>query len=169
VFFRYWDRMHRFARLQLIGPVVLFCAVLAAESAAYALAEMPSSAFLWYLNLDVFGLFRKSRILMGDWGAIPFGQLMIAAPLAALAAAGLLWRRNLVAAAASNLSFVYAVFLVYSWQFWNGAAQARAASLTLVQVPAGYDLWLFAVLLLASFLSFAVSHLLYLRAVQGRA
>ena len=161
--------MHKFARLQLIGPAVLFCAVLAAESAAYALAEVPSSAFLWYLNLDVFGLFRKSRVLMGEWGAIPFGQLLIAAPLAALAAAGFLWRRNLVAAAAANLSFVYAVFLVYSWQFWSSAAQVRSASLTLVQAPVGYDLCLVAVLLIASFLSFAVSHLLYLRAVQGRA
>jgi len=36
--------MQRSARLQLVGPVALFCAVLAAEAAAYALAGNTAEA-----------------------------------------------------------------------------------------------------------------------------
>ena len=67
--------MQRFARLQLVGPVVLFCAVLAAEAAAYALAQMPSSGFLWYLNPEVFSIFRRSRAALAELGNVPFAQV----------------------------------------------------------------------------------------------
>ena len=74
--------MQGFARLQLVGPVVLFCAVLAAEAAAYALAQMPSSGFLWYLNLEVFSIFRRSRAALAELGNLPFAQvLLIAGPM----------------------------------------------------------------------------------------
>ena len=124
--------MHRFARLQLIGPLALLGLLLAAEGAAYALVQRPSSAFLWYLNLEVFGLFRPSRLLLGDFAMFPFSLLLIGAPVALIAIAGVAYRWNLPLAVASNLSFVYSGFLLYSWQFWRGIGQPREASLTVV-------------------------------------
>jgi hypothetical protein len=161
--------MRSLARLQLVGPLVLFCAVGAAEAAAYALADDPSSALLWYLNLEVFSIFRKSRMALADYGAVPFAQLLIVGPLALLAIAGLVWRRNLMVAISSNLSLIYAGFLLCSWHYWNSAGQAKTASLAAVQMPTGSDFYLFAVLLLASFMSFAASHYVYLRLLRSHA
>ena len=53
--------MNRLAKLQLIGPIFLFAAVLAAEVAAWALSMFPSSEALWYVNLGLFGLFQRNR------------------------------------------------------------------------------------------------------------
>ena len=160
--------MHGLARLQLIGPLVLFCAVGMAEAAAYALADTPSSALLWYLNLEVFGIFRRSRAFLADYVSLPFAQLMLVAPLAILAMAGLARRRRLLAAISSNLSFVYAIFVLFCWHYWNSIGQVRAASLAMVQVPTGSALYLLATLLAASFLSFAASHYIYIRLLRSR-
>ena len=103
--------MQRSARLQIIGPLVLFFAVLAAEGAAYALSEMPSSAFLWYLNLEVFSLFRKSRAALAEVGNLPFAQvLLIAGPITAIGMIGLSLKNKLCLAISSNLSFCFAAF-----------------------------------------------------------
>ena len=162
--------MQSLARIQLVGPLVLLAAVGAAEAAAYALADNPASAFLWYINLEVLSIFRKCRVVFADYANFPFAQLLlIAAPLALLAITGLALRRNLLTAISSNLSFVYAGVLLYSYHYWNGAGQARAASLADVQMPTGNDLYLFAVLLLTSSISFATSHYLYLRLLRSRA
>jgi hypothetical protein len=159
--------MQRAARLQLIGPFVLFGAVLAAETAAFALAAKPSSGFLWYLNLEIFGLFRKSRAVLGDL-AFPFAQLVLfAGPLLALTVLGHALRRNLMVALASNLSLFYAGFLFMSWHFWHTKG-LKAASLAPMHVPNGNEFIWFVALLLASLLSAAASHLLYIRAVRAR-
>ena len=162
--------MQRLARMQLIGPLVLLAAVLAAETAAYALALAPSSSLLWYLNLEVFSIFRKSRLHLGELSATPFAQLlMIAGPLALAACVGFALKRTLISAIASNLSLVYAAFLVYSWHHWQTFKQVKAASLISVQVPTGSDLYLFAILLIASVASFLASHCLYLRTARSAA
>ena len=162
--------MQGLVRLQLAGPLAFFVAVLAADSAAYALADAPSSAWLWYLNLEVFSIFRKSRNALSDVCGLPFAQLfLIAGPLACLACTGLALKRNLLTAISSNLSFVYAAFVVYSWHHWNSFGSVKSASLALVHVPTGNDLYLFIVLLLTSFASFVASHFLYFRAVRNEA
>jgi hypothetical protein len=160
--------MQRIARIQLIGPLVLLGAVAAAEAAAFALAFAPSSSLLWYLNLEVFSIFRKSRIYLGDLSAIPFAQLLfIAGPLALIAGLGLVLKRNLVLAVASNLSLVYAAVLIYSWHHWHTFKHMKSASLVWVQVPSGSDLYFFAILLIASSASFVASHCFYLRAARS--
>jgi hypothetical protein len=160
--------MQGLRRLQLIGPLVLLCAVGAAEAASRALASDPTSALLWYLNLELFSIFRKSGAFLDQYGSVPFAQLLFVALLAVLIVAGLARRSALPAAIASNLSFVYAGFLLYSWHHWNSLGQVRAASLAPVQVPAGSTLYLFVSLLLASFVSFAASHYFYLRLLRSR-
>ena len=47
-----WPGLQETIRLQLVGPLLLLCAVAAAETLAYVLAENPSSAVLWYVNLE---------------------------------------------------------------------------------------------------------------------
>jgi hypothetical protein len=159
--------MTRAARLQLIGPAVLFSAVLAAESAAYLLTQAPSSAFLWYLNLEVFSLFRKSRGALADYCSLPFAQVWImAGPMALIGLLGLAFKRNICLAISSNLSFVFAAFAAYSWYEWNSLGKVKAASLVWVGAPTGGSLYLFLILLTASFFSFAASHLLYFRELK---
>jgi len=158
------------SRLQLVGPIVLLCAALAADSAAYGLTQAPSSAFLWYLNLDAFNLFRKSRVILGQYFDFPFIQvLMIAGPLALVGLIGLALKRNLYLAIASNIGFTYAAFLAYSWYAWDNVGKVTSVSLAFVYAPTGDSLYLFVVLLTASFVSFVLSHFLYFRALRFEA
>lgn len=158
--------MHRLTRLQLIGPVVLFATVGAADIIAYALAHAPSSATLWFLNQEVFSIFRKSRSVFASYVTAPFVHLFIASLLVMLAVTGLVLRRNLLLAVSSNLSLVCAGILVYSSFYWNSLGQVRAASLVAVQVPTGHDLYFFMLLLVGSLVSFAASHFVYFRLLR---
>jgi hypothetical protein len=162
--------MQRSARLQLVGPVALFCAVLAAEAAAYALAQAPSSAFLWYLNLEVFSLFRKSRAALAEAGNLPFAQvLLIAGPIVAIGLVGLLLKNKLCLAISSNLSFCFAAFIALNWHSWTTATHVKAASLAFVQVSSGSTLLMIGALAITSFLSFGASHFLYFGALRSKA
>lgn len=158
----------RIHRLQLVGPLALFAAVLAAEAAAYALAIAPSSAFLWYLNLEVFSLFRKSRILLSEFCNMPFAQILVmAGPMALVGMLGLLLRNNLFIAISSNLGFMLAAFVAYSWNVWNSYGHVTA-SLVSVHIPSGSAFYLLVVLALASFGSFLLSHATYFAAIRAR-
>jgi len=70
-------------------------------------------------------------------------------------------------ALASNLSFVYASFVAYAW--WQVPRGSQAASLGVLSIPSGPDLYRLVVLLGASLVSFVISHVLYVRAVGARA
>jgi hypothetical protein len=160
--------MRGLAKLQLIGPLALFAAVAAAEGAVYALAHSPSSATLWYINIHLFGGFQRSHYLLSNYVGIGYFQfLFIGLPLLCLALAGVFARRQILLATASNLGFVYASFLVYSWH--NVVSAPRAASLGAVGVSSGPDFYMFAILLGASLMSFVISHVVYLGAVRARA
>jgi hypothetical protein len=162
--------MRRLANLQLAGPAALLLAVAAADSASWALSQSPSSALLWYVNLELFSAFRRSRWMLSDVVSLPFAQLfLIAGPLGLMAFLGILLRRNLLLAIASNLSLAYAVFLVASWYAWTSYGMASSASLSAVHVPTGGNFYLFLVLLVASVASFLASHLFYIRALRKRA
>jgi hypothetical protein len=158
-----------FARLQLVGPVVLFSAVFAAEGAAYALAQMPSSSFLWYVNLEVFGIFRRSRAALAEFGNIPFAQaLLVVGPILLLGTVGMWLKQNLCLAVSSNLSFCFAAFLAFNWHTWTSAVHVQSASLANVHVPNGETLWIFAVLAVTSTVSFVASHWLYVGALRSK-
>lgn len=162
--------MNRLAKLQLIGPAIVFAAVLAAEAAAYALAQNPTSEALWYVNLRLFGLFQQSHYTLDGYAGIPASDLfLVALPMLALGCAGLALRRRLMLALASNLSFVYAAFLLYSWYLTHPRALGPSlqASLATVALPRGPDLYLIAVLIVASLLSASISHIIYMRSVRA--
>src|SRR5262245_29276460 len=103
--------MSRMVKLQLIGPIVIFLTVAAAECAVYALAQDPTSELLWYVNLKLFGIFQRAHYVLSHVTTIPGSQfLFVALPIFAMACYGLMYRRSLALALASNLSFAYAAF-----------------------------------------------------------
>jgi hypothetical protein len=163
-----WPGVQKTIRLQLVGPLLLLCVVAAAETIAFALAHNPSSALLWYLDLGVFGIFRKSRVALSDLVNLPFAQLLIISPMGFLAMVGIALRRNLLIAISSNLTFICVGFLLFSWHHWNALGELRAASIATVHVPIGSDLCLFALLVLGCVVSFVTSHYFYVHHMRSR-
>ncbi|WP_409192568.1 hypothetical protein [Bradyrhizobium sp. RDM4] len=158
--------MDRLFKLQFLGPLALFVATLSAELAAQALSYAPSSEFLWFVNLKMFGIFQRSYYLLSDLVSIEGFQLFgIALPIFVLACYGLAARRRLALALASNLSFGYAALLLFSWQ--TPGPPTAQASLHAIAVPTGAGFYVLAGILGTSLLSFAISHLLYLRASRS--
>jgi hypothetical protein len=156
--------MTRLFKLQFLGPLALFVATLSAELAAVGLSYAPGSETLWFVNLRMFGIFQRSYGVLSEYVPIEGFQLFgIALPIFALACVGLAAKSRLPIALASHLSLAYAAFLLLSWQ---PAVHTTQASLGPVAVPQGAGLFVLAGILGTCLLSFAVSHLLYLRAVR---
>jgi hypothetical protein len=165
--------MNRLARFQIIGPLALLAAMATAEGAAWALSQMPTSELLWFINLQLFGLFQKSNYLVGELVAFPYAQLAIAAVLGAAAVAGAAFRSRLALSIASNLSFFFVCATGYAAATMDSFAPAAAANGTaqaLVQIvlPHGADAWLLLILLAVTLPSFVISHLIYIRAARAR-
>jgi hypothetical protein len=155
--------MNRLFKLQFLGPLALFAATLSAELAARGLEYAPSSELLWFVNLRMFGIFQRSYALLSDYVPVHGFQLFgIALPIFALACIGLMVRSGLPLAISTHLSVGYAAFLIFSWQ----TPGAPIASLRAIAVPSGAGLYVLTGILGACLLSFALSHLLYFRAVR---
>jgi hypothetical protein len=153
-------------KLELAGPIGVIAAVICAKVGAHALANWPTSAFLWYLNLEVFQSFRYSLdgIGVGQWlSADGLEQsTWIAAPLSALVCLGLVLKIRLPLAIASNGSFIYSILLLYG-------SYTATHSATLPHFELG-DLWgpstiLAAAIVVASLMSSIVSHRSYWREI----
>ena len=164
--------MTRLAKIQLIGPLTLFVAVMGAEGATWALVQSPSSEILWFINLQVFGLFQKCHYFLSSHVHIPYFQFFIALSLFVIAFSGLVFKNRFFLPLASNLSFTYVGFAAYAWYLVG--SPSHAASLAdqtyqpaMMTLPSGPDLWMFLVLLGASLLSFVASHVFYIRAVRA--
>jgi hypothetical protein len=158
--------MGRLFKLQFLGPMALFVATLSAELAVQALAYAPSSEFLWFVNLKMFAIFQRSYYMLSDFISIQSFQLLgIALPIFLLACYGLAARSRLPLAVASNLSFGYAALLLLSWQ--TPGAPTTQASLGSIAVPSGAGFYVLTGILGTSLVSFAISHLLYLRAARS--
>ena len=157
--------MNRLFKLQFLGPLALFVATLCAELAARALSFAPGSELLWFVNLRMFGIFQRSHAALPEFVTIDGFQLAgIALPIFLLACYGLAAGRRLPLALATHLSFAYAAFLLLSWQSPGGPTMQ--ASLGAIAVPPGAGLYVLTGILGTSMLSFAISHLLYLRAAR---
>jgi len=158
--------MSRLFKLQFLGPLALFVATLSAELAVRALDYAPSSELLWFVNLKMFGIFQCSYYMLSELVSLQGFQLFgIALPIFLLAVYGLAARRRLPLAVASNLSFAYAALLLLSWQ--GPGPPTTQASLGFIAVPTGAGLYVLTGILGTSLLSFAISHLLYLRAARS--
>src|SRR3954454_17524804 len=114
--------MNRLFKLQFLGPFALFTATLCAELAARALEYAPSSEFLWFINLKMFGIFQRSyAALLNLSDIVPingFQYFGLALPtfVFVLACYGLAAKSRLPFTVATHLSVLYAGFLVLSWQ-----------------------------------------------------
>jgi hypothetical protein len=161
--------MNRLFKLQFLGPLALFAATLCAELAARALEYAPSSELLWFINLRMFGIFQRSYAILSMLSdVVPidgFQYFGLALPTFAfvLACFGLAAKSRLPFTVATHLSVAYAGFLVLSWQ--AGVPTVTQASLGSIAVPPGVGLYVMATILGTCLLSFAITHLLYLRAV----
>ena len=152
-------------KLQFLGPFALFAATFCAELAARALQYAPSSKLLWFINLRVFGIFQRSYAILSTYAPIEGFQFFgVALPIFVLACFGLAAKSRLSFTVATHLSAAYAGFLVLSWQ--AGVPTVTQASLGHIAVPSGVGLFVMATILGTCFLSFAITHLLYLRAVR---
>lgn len=153
--------MNRLTKLQFLGPLALFAAVLCAELAAHALRYAPSSEFLWFVNLKMFGIFQRSDALLSYFVPVDGFQFFgVALPIFLIACFGLAAKSRPLFTVATHLSVAYAGFLVLAWQV--GAPTVRQASLSTIAVPSGIGLYVMATILGACLLSFAITHLLYL-------
>jgi len=151
--------MSRFAKLQFVGPCVLFVATLSAECAAFALGAAPWSGTLWYLNLELFGLFQKTHYVLNTYVDIAYFQLLfVALPLFLVASYGLLRKRPLALAIASNLSCVYAAFLLDTAFTSRALSAASLVSVTVSTMP---DVVTGLILFGCSLLSLLISHISY--------
>jgi hypothetical protein len=160
--------MTRPAKLQLIGPITLFIAIFGAEASAVALAHWPSSVILWRANLEWFHAFQSSSYLVSPYMPGLADQFwVIGCPLLSLAMCGLLCNRPLLLAISSNLSLLYAVFVFYADYLFGQSW--REVSLVAVTASPNSNLTFCLVLVAVSFLSAAVSHLYYLRAIGAGA
>jgi hypothetical protein len=155
--------MKHLFKLQFLGPCALFAATLCAELAARALEHAPSSEFLWFINLRMFGIFQRSEAVLSYFVPMEGFQFFgFALPILVLACIGLAARSRPLFTVATHASVVYALFLVVSWRL--GAPTVAQASLVAVAVPSGGQ-FVMATILGACLLSFAITHLLYLFAV----
>ena len=164
--------MERSAKLQFIGPAALFLTVLAGEGAAYALQLSPSAPHLWFINLAVFGMLQRSYYVLGAVLDVAYFQLLyVAMPLFGLACYGLIFRRPLALAIASNLTLVCACFLLFCWCAYEPALQAlsarQEAALTIIALPMQPDFYVCIALLGFSLVSVVISHIVYLRDVSA--
>jgi hypothetical protein len=160
--------MPRHANLQIIGPATVFAMLVAAESAAYALALHPSSPTLWSLNLQLFGIFQKGHYLLSSRIDVAYFQLVgIGMPLLLLACYGLLFKRPLALAAASSLSFIYVMFLLCAAYVCDEAW--RQTPFDIARIPSGPGVAVVGLLLGASLLSLIVSHMSYLTVCRAEA
>jgi hypothetical protein len=161
--------MTKLKTLQFLGPVALFSAVLAAEAAAYALTQDPSSEWLWYLNLKWFSMFQQSHYSLKNHLGIDCEQLFcVALPLFAAGCIGVAIKRSLILAISSNLSFVYIGFVFYVWLRANTRAEQASLSVVLDSSP-NPDLIVLAVLVALSLLSFVVSHIAFIQRARAAA
>src|SRR5438270_266686 len=157
--------MNRLFKLQFLGPLALFSAVLSAELAARALQYAPSSEFLWFINLRMFGIFQRSYEWLSYFEVTDGFQFFgLALPIFLLACFGLAAKSRLSFTIATHLSAAYAGLLVLSWQ--AGVPSVKQASLGPIAVPSGVGLYVMATILGTCLLSFAITHLLYFRAVR---
>jgi hypothetical protein len=156
--------MSQLAKLQFVGPAVLLVTLAGTEAADYGLACSPSSEILWYVNSVGFELFRRGEDAIGAHLGIPHVQLcIIGVPLFLLASCGLFFKRALLLAIASNLSFLYASFLVYAWYVHAPTQLASLASIDAVIQP---DAFMRLALFACALPSFTVSHILYIRNIR---
>jgi hypothetical protein len=157
--------MKKLPPLQLLGPVALFVALAAADLAAYALQLAPDSKWLWYVNLRWFDMFQRTHYALQAVTGQGYGQFVfIALPLLGAGFIGLIYKRSLLLALSSNLSFIYILFVAIVWAGFKPHTQASLSGA--VATSDRPDLLVLAPLVGFSLVSFIVSHVVYLARVR---
>lgn len=154
--------------VQVVGPAAIFVLVASAEGAAFALSQSPSSEWLWFVNLKVFGLFQASHYFFSSYIRFPYLQLWcIAALLASLTGYGVFGRQQLALAIASTLSCSYAALLFLAELIDQHSQTVDVATLSpTVDLRLDPNLLICLALFAMTLLSVAASHMIYLRMLR---
>jgi hypothetical protein len=147
--------------LQLLGPLGLIGLLCIAEVAALALNCAPSSEWLWYFNLKWFAMFQQSHYALKAVFRGDVHPLVVAAPLLIVGGLGVVFRRTLLLAASSNLTFAYVLFAALMWVRTKAPLQASLTAQAATST--GSEMILLVPLGLLCLLSFVISHLIYLQ------
>ena len=162
--------MKKLSASQLVGPVALFTAVMGAEAASYCLSRTPSSEWMWYFNLQWFGMFQQSHYALKDHLGVDCEQLfVIALPLFLSGCIGFAFRRSLLLALASNFSFLYFGLVFYTWYRARSFPMASlvAEHLSPAEILSNPDLIILLILGTLSLFSFMVSHIAYIQKARA--
>lgn len=151
-------------KLQLAGPIGVIATLVFAQIGLHALAYWPSSPLLWYIDLEVFRPVQYSFV--AENGRLALGEqaqtLCVVVPLLALICIGLITGVRLPLAIASNISLVYSALLLYASYLADSPAAELGVKLSALWAP---SFFLAVSVLLAAFLSSAVSHRAYWREI----
>jgi hypothetical protein len=154
--------MPRLAELQLVGPISLLLVLVGADGVGLALGYMPASQALWYAHLYVFWPVSQSQNILGAYIDIEHNQLyLVGLPIFVIGCAGFYFKRLLALAIASNLSLIYSSFLICA----PYARTGRFGSIAEIAETAATALCMSS-LLGCTLLSFAASHIIYIRAIR---
>jgi hypothetical protein len=151
-------------KLQIAGPIGVIVIVICAQIGVHALAYWPSSPLLWFIDLEVFRPVDYS--LLAEHGRLALGDLAqtlcVVVPLLALICSGLILGRRLPLAIASNISLLYSALLLHGSYLADSPAEEIGWRLSALWAP---SFFLTVSVLLAAFLSSAISHRAYWREI----
>ncbi len=159
--------MTRTLNLQTCGSLVVIATFMASEAGARLLSVYPNSPFAWYVNLEVFRAFECARAEMSPLRHL-FGpaSLFVAFAVFIAALVARAAKHRFGVALLANLSFVFTISLALTWA--GGASSYRAASLAPLPFGSGYDGMLLGLMLIVSFLAFAVSHAAFIAVIVAQ-
>lgn len=150
---------------QALGPILVFGAFAASDTAMRLLEAYPGSALAWYLNFDLFYTFETARLQHAPLGPLfgPHGLLASCVVIATVVLAQAAGARFVLAFLA-NLSFAAVIALMHC-RFCGPAGRSGAVWSSLWedrQAEAALGL----LLLGAAFTAFMASHVRFIAAVM---
>jgi len=160
--------MNRALTIQTIGSMIVIATFIASEAAVSLLVAHPGSAFAWYLNLEVFGVFERARAETSPLRFL-FGTAAMPIAIAVLIMVGAigLMRLRLGVAIAANLSFCFAIaFAALGDPSARGSA-ARASASLLSSAVSPNSATVTAVMLIASVIAALASHGAYFSVIRA--
>ena len=150
---------------QTAGSLIVVSAFAVSEASARLLSLYPSSAFAWYLNLELFHPFARVRTgltpLSWLFGPASFGVALV---LIALILVARMIRFRFAVALFANLSFLFTAFLAYSWS-GAGDYQSTASLIATGSHPRPGG-GLVAVMIAASLAAVLISHVSFAVAIR---
>lgn len=151
---------------QTLGSLIVIAAFASAEIASQMLAIYPGSAWLWYLNLEIFSNFEHARVansplhhLFGPASLACWGAVFCATLLARLK------KFRFGVSAIANICFACVVGLALPSS--QGKFASNDLGIKTVILPESASQVLLSVIFIVSFSAFIASHICFIRQVAN--